>query len=162
MRALFLSLFLWLIATTSAFATTSLSVDTGRVEASLLSSHYTVTPGQTFQIALKTELDQNWHTYWRNPGDSGEPVQITWILPDALSADDIVWPLPDTIPTGPIINYGFEGAPLFPVAFTVAENARSARSSRLRRRSITSFVMISAFPKTVRCGSFCKCPRRRI
>ncbi|GLQ23814.1 thiol:disulfide interchange protein DsbD [Algimonas ampicilliniresistens] len=123
MRALFLSLFLWLIATTSAFATTSLSVDTGRVEASLLSSHYTVTPGQTFQIALKTELDENWHTYWRNPGDSGEPVQITWILPDALSADDIVWPLPDTIPTGPIINYGFEGAPLFPVAFTVAENA---------------------------------------
>lgn len=123
MRALFLSLFLWLTTATNAFATTSLSVDTGRVEASLLSSHYTVTPGQTFQIALKTELDENWHTYWRNPGDSGEPVQITWILPDTLSADDIVWPLPDTIPTGPIINYGFEGAPLFPVLFTVAEDA---------------------------------------
>jgi len=123
MRALLLSLLLWLTATTSAFATTSLSVDTGKVEASLLSSHYTVTPGQTFQIALKTELDENWHTYWRNPGDSGEPVQITWTLPSTLSADEIVWPLPDTIPTGPIINYGFEGAPLFPVTFTVAEDA---------------------------------------
>lgn len=123
MRALFLSLLLWLTAATSALATTSLSVDTGKVQASLLSSHYTVTPGQTFQIALKTELDEKWHTYWRNPGDSGEPVQITWILPDTLSADEIVWPLPDTIPTGPIINYGFEAAPLFPVAFTVADDA---------------------------------------
>lgn len=122
MRTLLTTLILWLIATTGAFATTSLSVDTGRVEASLLSSHYRVTPGQTFQIALKTELDEKWHTYWRNPGDSGEPVQINWVLPESLSAGDIVWPLPDTIPTGPIINYGFEGTPLFPVPFTVSDD----------------------------------------
>lgn len=113
----------WLFAASNAFATTSLPVDTGRVEASLLSSHYTVAPGQTFQIALKTTLDDEWHTYWRNPGDSGEPVQISWVLPDSLSAGEIVWPLPYPIPTGPIINYGFEGAPLFPVDFTVAADA---------------------------------------
>ncbi len=123
MRAILLTLLLWLTVATSAFATTSLSVDTGKVEASLLSSHYTVTPGQIFQIALKTELDENWHTYWRNPGDSGEPVQIAWTLPGTLSHSEIVWPLPAPIPTGPIINYGFEGASLFPVAFTVAEDA---------------------------------------
>lgn len=120
----FLTAFLiWLFATTNVFATTSLPVDTGRVEASLLSTHYTVSPGQTFQVALKTTLDDQWHTYWRNPGDSGEPVQISWVLPETLSAGDIVWPLPYPIPTGPIINYGFEGAPLFPVDFTVAEDA---------------------------------------
>ncbi|GLQ20912.1 protein-disulfide reductase DsbD family protein [Algimonas porphyrae] len=123
MRTVFLTLLMWLSAATSAFATTSLPVDTGKVEASLLSSHYTVAPGQTFQIALKTTLDEKWHTYWRNPGDSGEPVQISWVLPDVLSAGEIVWPLPYPIPTGPIINYGFEGAPLFPVDFTVADNA---------------------------------------
>ncbi|MGB6318239.1 MAG: protein-disulfide reductase DsbD domain-containing protein, partial [Litorimonas sp.] len=123
MRLVCLTLLLWLTAALSSFAATSLPVDTGRVEASLLSSHYRVVPGQTFQIALRTELDEKWHTYWRNPGDSGEPVQISWVLPEGLSAGDIVWPLPDTIPTGPIINYGFEGAPLFPVSFTVAEDA---------------------------------------
>ena len=123
MRALLITFFLWLFAVGSAFATTSLSVDTGRVEASLLSSHYRVAPGQTFQIALKTELDEYWHTYWRNPGDSGEPVQINWVLPETVSAGEIVWPLPAPIPTGPIINYGFEGEPLFPVPFTVAEDA---------------------------------------
>ncbi|MEM9600121.1 MAG: protein-disulfide reductase DsbD domain-containing protein, partial [Pseudomonadota bacterium] len=123
MRAILCTVLLWLFAATSAFATTSLPVDTGKVEASLLSSHYTVTPGQTFQIALKTTLDDQWHTYWRNPGDSGEPVQISWVLPESLSAGEIVWPLPYPIPTGPIINYGFEGAPLFPVDFTVADDA---------------------------------------
>lgn len=123
MRALLFSVLLWLFAIVPALATTSLPVDTGKVEASLLSSHYTVAPGQTFQIALKTTLDDQWHTYWRNPGDSGEPVQITWTLPDRVSAGEIVWPLPYPIPTGPIINYGFEGEPLFPVTFTVAEDA---------------------------------------
>lgn len=123
MRALFLTLLLWLTAATGAVATTSLPIDTGKVEASLLSSHYTVAPGETFQIALKTELDDKWHTYWRNPGDSGEPVQISWTVPDTVTTGEIVWPLPAPIPTGPIINYGFEGAPLFPVDFTVAADA---------------------------------------
>lgn len=123
MRTLLLTLLLWFMASASAFATTSLPVDTGKVTASLLSSHYSVAPGQTFQIAVKTELDDKWHTYWRNPGDSGEPMAVRWDVPDVLSHGDIVWPLPDTIPTGPIINYGFEGAPLFPVEFTVAETA---------------------------------------
>ncbi|MEM7729407.1 MAG: thioredoxin family protein [Pseudomonadota bacterium] len=123
MRTLILTLMLWLSAAAATSAATSLPVDTGRVEASLLSSHYRVAPGQTFQIALKTELDEKWHTYWRNPGDSGEPVQITWTLPETVEAGEIVWPLPAPIPTGPIINYGFEGAPLFPVPFTVADDA---------------------------------------
>ncbi|WP_298917058.1 thioredoxin family protein [uncultured Algimonas sp.] len=123
MRLVLLTLILWFSAVAAALGATSLPVDTGRVEASLLSSHHRVVPGQTFQIALKTELDEKWHTYWRNPGDSGEPVQISWTLPETLSAGEIVWPLPAPIPTGPIINYGFEGAPLFPVAFTVADDA---------------------------------------
>ncbi|MGJ8560098.1 MAG: protein-disulfide reductase DsbD family protein [Litorimonas sp.] len=123
MRALFITLLLWLTSASSAFATTSLPIDTGKVEASLLSSHYSVAPGETFQIALKTELDDKWHTYWRNPGDSGEPVQISWTVPGAVTVGEIVWPLPAPIPTGPIINYGFEGAPLFPVDFTVAADA---------------------------------------
>lgn len=123
MRALLLTLLLWLTAATGGLASSSLPIDTGKVEASLLSSHYTVAPGQTFQVGLKTKLDDKWHTYWRNPGDSGEPVQISWTVPGTVTPGEIVWPLPATIPTGPIINYGFEGAPLFPVDFTVSADA---------------------------------------
>ena len=123
MRTLLLSFAVWLASAVAAFASSSVPVDTGRVVATLLSSHYAVTPGQTFDVALRTELDDKWHTYWRNPGDSGEPVSIQWSLPDGVSVGPITWPLPDTIATGPIINYGFEGAPLFVQRMSVPEGA---------------------------------------
>lgn len=121
MRAFLLTL-LALCFAAPALASQSIPVDTGKVTASLVSSHDSVAPGQEFYIALRTELDDHWHTYWRNPGDSGEPVQIDWTLPEGVTAGAINWPLPRPIPTGPIVNYGFEGTPLFPVKFTVSRD----------------------------------------
>lgn len=121
-RAAFI-FFSFLFTLSSVWAAESETVDTGYVNAQLVSGHDVVAPGQSFYIALRTQLDPKWHTYWRNPGDSGEPVQITWSASESLTYGDIVWPLPDTIPTGPIINYGFEGTPYFPVEFKVADDA---------------------------------------
>jgi len=123
LRALLISFLLWTVSAT-AFASQSIPMDTGKVTAQLVTSHDEIAPGQSFQVALRTVLDQNWHTYWRNPGDSGEPVQITWDVSDGLTYGDIVWPLPTPIATGPIINYGFEGTPFFPVEFKLSENAK--------------------------------------
>jgi len=108
-----------------AQAAESPQVDTGKVVAQLVSSHHSAPAGSTVNVALRTVLDDKWHTYWRNPGDSGEPVQIDWRLPEGASAGEITWPLPDAIPTGPLINYGFEGVPFFPVPITLPEHAQS-------------------------------------
>ena len=113
---------MWLVAL-PAFANQSIPVDTGKVEASLVSSHNVVPPGGKFHVALRTALDDHWHTYWRNSGDSGEPVFVDWKVPEGILVGDISWPLPRTLATGPIINYGFEGTPLFPVEFMLAETA---------------------------------------
>lgn len=123
MKVFFLSLFLFFAALVPSYAAESESVDTGKVVASLVSSNDSAAPGETIEVALRTILDTGWHTYWRNPGDSGEPVQLDWQLPEGWEAGEITWPLPMTLPTGPIINYGFEGAPLFPVSVTVPEAA---------------------------------------
>jgi len=123
LRILLVSFLMW-IASSSAFASQSIPMDTGKVTAQLVTSHDEIAPGQTFQVALKTVLDDKWHTYWRNPGDSGEPVQISWEVSESLTYKDIVWPLPSPIATGPIINYGFEGTPFFPVEFTLSERAQ--------------------------------------
>lgn len=117
------SIILAALSATSAWAAESEPVDTGKVVAQLVSSHDAAAPGQTIDLALRTVLDDQWHTYWRNPGDSGEPVQMSWVLPDGARVDDILWPLPYAIPTGPIVNYGFEGAPMFPVRFTLPAEA---------------------------------------
>ena len=109
-----------------AEAVESQSVDTGKVVASLVSSHDRAAPNDIIDIALRTVLDPQWHTYWRNPGDSGEPVQISWSRPDGMTEQGpLQWPLPYTIATGPIINYGFEGEPLFSQAFTIPSDAVS-------------------------------------
>ena len=123
MRVLILSLVM-MLTSFSALAVQSPSVDTGRVTASLISSHDRVLPGNKFYIALQTKLDKKWHTYWRNPGDSGEPVDIEWVLPPGITASGINWIPPKVIQTGPIVNYGYEGSPLFPVQFTVSEDVK--------------------------------------
>lgn len=123
MKTFILSLLAVFFAAAPSFAAESEPVDTGKVIASLVSSHDSVQPGETIQLALRTALDAGWHTYWSNPGDSGEPVQLDWKLPEGWETGNIVWPLPMTLPTGPIINYGFEGSPLFPVDVTVPSDA---------------------------------------
>ena len=53
----------------------------------ILSSLDRVAPGGTVWVALRTELDEGRHTYWRNPGDSGEPVQLSWVIPQGAKSD---------------------------------------------------------------------------
>ncbi len=112
------------LCTPLAYGAESEVVDTGRVNAQLISTHDDVAPGQELYVALRTLMDPKWHTYWLNPGDSGEPVSIQWDLPEELSAGDIVWPMPDAIPTGPLTNYGFENEVFFPVKFKVSDTAK--------------------------------------
>ena len=76
MRHWLLGILLFCLSATAWAAETEL-VDTGKVNAQLVTTHDSVAPGEDIHIALRTVLDLEWHTYWRNPGDSGEPVQIT-------------------------------------------------------------------------------------
>jgi len=122
-KALLLFLALTLVGM-QANASETKPVDTGKVVAQMVTSHDQIEPGGTFQIALVTTLDDHWHIYWKNPGDSGEPVDIYWADASNVEIGEIVWPLPDTIPTGPIVNYGFEGRVFFPMSVNVPETAK--------------------------------------
>ena len=89
-----------------------------KVRAELIANVGAVTPGQPFRAGLLQLITPHWHTYWKNPGDSGEPTRLTWRLPEGFSASDISWPLPDAIPVGPLMNYGYSGELLLPVTIT--------------------------------------------
>lgn len=79
-----------------------------------------VAPGRTVWVGLRIEHKEHWHTYWKNPGDSGLPTEFQWTLPAGVEAGEIAWPLPQKIPVGPLMNYGYEGTLLLPVPLTVA------------------------------------------
>jgi DsbC/DsbD-like thiol-disulfide interchange protein len=66
--------------------------------------------GHPFNVALRFELENGWHVYWVNPGDSGEPPRVTWDLPVGIKAGEIEWPAPRRLGTPTIVDYGYEDA----------------------------------------------------
>jgi thiol:disulfide interchange protein DsbD len=94
---------------------------TERVQIELLAEKTAVSPGDRVTIALKQTIKPGWHTYWINPGDSGEPTHIGWDLPVGASAAPIQWPLPDAIEVGPLMNYGYSDEVVLLSDLTVPE-----------------------------------------
>jgi thiol:disulfide interchange protein DsbD len=107
MRALKIWLFALLLASPAAFAISGGAVATDNVKARLVSEVDGVGPGQVFWVALELNIRDGWHTYWRNPGDSGEPTKLAWQLPPGFTAGDIVWTTPHRFEIAPLVNYGY-------------------------------------------------------
>jgi thiol:disulfide interchange protein DsbD len=82
-------------------------VKTENVRAELVSEVSGVKAGEPFWAGLHLAMRPKWHTYWKNPGDSGLPTEINWKLPDGTRADPIVWPAPNFFNIGGVINYGY-------------------------------------------------------
>jgi thiol:disulfide interchange protein DsbD len=112
-----------LVATTLAVTARAAPVRTEHVEAELVAQQAAVVPGSTFTAALRLRIAQGWHTYWRNPGDSGLPTTLAWKLPEGWQAGAIEWPAPKALPAGPLLNYGYEGEVLHLVDVTVPKTA---------------------------------------
>ncbi|MDO9253791.1 MAG: protein-disulfide reductase DsbD family protein [Hydrogenophaga sp.] len=77
-------------------------------------------PGQQLWVGLQLTHTPEWHTYWKNSGDSGLPTELQWTLPEGVTAGDIAWPTPRKFPLGTLANYGYNGTVLLPVPLTVA------------------------------------------
>jgi len=94
------------------------------VDGSLHSARAAVAPGETFTIVLRQNIREGWHTYWRNPGDSGEATELTWQAPAGFEIGGIQWPTPEAVPFATLVNFGYHGDVLFPIEVTAPANAR--------------------------------------
>jgi len=72
------------------------------------------TKGGITQAGLYFKLEPGWHVYWSNPGDSGEPPEIKWTLPKGMTATPLEFPVPERLPLGPLMDYGYENEVLLP------------------------------------------------
>ena len=96
-------------------------VSTPRVRAELMAyAPEGVTPGAKVWVGLQLQHQPQWHTYWKNAGDSGLPTELAWTLPAGVAAGEIAWPTPHKIPVGSLANYGYENTVLLPVPLTVS------------------------------------------
>ena len=107
-------------------------VNTGHIQAELVAQTQGVAPGGTAYVAIRQDIAKGWHTYWRNPGDSGEATSAKWITPTGWSVGDWVWPSPQRLPLGPLMNYGYVGQVLLPVAINVPASAKPGTTATLQ------------------------------
>lgn len=109
----------------TCFANTGPEVATDNVKARLISETQSITPGQPFWVGLELTIRDGWHTYWRNPGDSGRATQINWTLPANFHPEPILWTTPERFEIAPLVNYGYAKHALHLVRITAPQDLKS-------------------------------------
>ena len=144
---LFALLIAWLVLAASALPVQAQGVSTGRqstdrIAAELVPMSAWAAPGSTAVVAIRQDIQPGWHTYGRNPGDSGGPTTLQWRLPSGVKADEIVWPLPQRQRLQGLTNYGYEGEVFLPVPIEVPASVRPGTVLKLAVRA--TFLVCSA------------------
>ncbi len=105
MPRLFLSVLIALFLPFAALA--GKSVTTPHAKVTLLSDVKAVQAGEPFWLAVRFDLADDWHIYWRNPGDSGLSPRLKWKLPEGFRTRATHWPAPERIEVEGLMNYGY-------------------------------------------------------
>lgn len=90
-----------------------------------------VEPGKPVWLGLQLAHQPEWHTYWKNSGDSGLPTQLQWTLPAGVVAGEIAWPVPKKFPIGSLANYGYHNTVLLPVPLTITPDFKPSLTGDL-------------------------------
>ena len=101
-------------------------VETGHARASLITNLQSSLQ-ESFYVGVRLEMQEGWHTYWENPGDSGSPFEAKWNVDEGIIVENVEWPTPVTIPYPPLMTFGYEGDVVFP--FKVFRSLDSELSS---------------------------------
>lgn len=134
MRTVHLWLLSWLLAS-PVFAVSGNVVATGNVQAHLVSEVSAIAPGQSFWVALEFNIRDGWHTYWRNPGDSGQATSLKWQLPAGFIAGDIVWTTPHRFELPPLVNYGYAVHAVHLVEITAPKDVKPGTTATLSAKA---------------------------
>ena len=96
--------------------------------------------GEPLSLGLLLQHQPGWHTYWLNAGDSGLATQLNWTLPPGLQAGNTLWPIPQMIRVGDMVNHGFEGQVLLGVPVQV-DKGLAANAATLKIQLQASWLV---------------------
>ncbi len=109
MKNFLLSLFTALILSSSILLSADVEdQDNSPVKIEMLSEPQVIKQGESFCLALRFDLEENWHTYWKNPGDSGMPAEIEWKLPQGFKVHATHWQAPIRFTLDSAVGFGYE------------------------------------------------------
>src|SRR5688572_18196820 len=93
-------------------------------EVRLLLDHKSARPGDTVLAGLELKMQPHWHTYWQNPGASGDPTKIEWSLPPGYQAGPIEWPLPEKYDFAGLATYVYHDTAILLIPIKVPTSAK--------------------------------------
>ena len=105
----------------------SVSAESSPVTAELVTRESSIQPGRPFLIGVHLTMDEDYHTYWKNPGNSGLPTRIEWSLPAGFTAGDIHWPFPKRFVNESEVTFGYENNVILLTKITPPETLTQSR-----------------------------------
>ncbi len=102
-----------------------------KVEARLIAPVRGMQPGKSVTVGVHLKTPPDWHTYWKNPGESGLETHVRWRLPEGFSAGPLQWPAPHRFEFGGVVGYGYPGEVLLTAEITTPADLRAGTSVNL-------------------------------
>ena len=102
---------------------------------------------KTIPVGIWIELDKDWYTYWKFPGNTGKALNIQWSTDKKIKIrpNSLKWPIPERISSDSFINFVYKNQ----VLLTTELSLKSPLSKNL------SPVQISAQVEWFICQKLC-------
>jgi len=121
-----ISIFAYTLAVTAASLVFAQPSGNRLVTPSLLTDTPSVEPGKPFRVGIALAVEPGYHIYWKNPGESGQPPEVKWNLPQGYTAGELQWPAPKKFMVpGAIFNFGYEDTITLLTTITPSPDAAS-------------------------------------
>ena len=99
---------LFILSAAAVFAAFVVPAEETRSTVEFLAGTETVRPGERLPVAVKILVADGWHTYAKEPGDSGMPPSIKIAGVDGLEVGEWRFPPPETFTDSIGTSYGYE------------------------------------------------------
>ena len=123
---IFIFVIVWLAVVVSvlfpAFAADRSQAAGEYINLELITQHKPAEMGQTSYLGIQMSLEEDWHIYWKNPGDTGLPTQVDWLLPAGFAVGPIQWPPPIQFKLENFVNFGYDQNVLFPFQLVISND----------------------------------------
>jgi DsbC/DsbD-like thiol-disulfide interchange protein len=119
----------WISLLLAALPALTLAAERPHAKARFLADAQTIKPGESFNVAVRFDIDPRWHIYWENPGDSGSPTRVVITAPTGVTIGPMQYPLPTTFDQpGDIKGYGYEDEVMLIARVTVPKDWPAGKS----------------------------------
>jgi DsbC/DsbD-like thiol-disulfide interchange protein/cytochrome c biogenesis protein CcdA len=115
------SLVTLLMAALALLGVSPLRAEPNHIVATLVAESATPAPGKSVMLAVAMQPEPGWHGYWSNPGEAGFEPRFGWTLPRGATTGPVVFPVPQSLVVGGLMNYVFEGPHALLVPLTVPQ-----------------------------------------